>query len=286
MTNFAIPDNVSTIGARAFSMCTGLQNLTVPKDVETINSYTFQSCNSVTFAKGSKLKTIGDSAFNGCQFTEITIPASVTEIQDYAFADFRKLQSLKFEEGSQIQTIGNSIFYMCYGLTDIMIPASVKTIEDRTFYYCTALTTVYYGGKTASDWGAINIGSIGNTPLTNAARYYYSKNKPTDGNNYWRYVDGVPTIWSALSTETAAAALSNEASYYMMIDEPQIEEPTQQNTAEQEIQTVLEEDTASKPEAEEPETKESIPLVDAALPNTTDKGKSNTNSSPDGEGVE
>ena len=55
---------------------------------------------------------------------------------------------------------------------------------------------MYYKG-TAEEWSEINM-DFYNTKLTSATRYYYIENEadvPTDGGNYWHYVDGVPTAW-------------------------------------------------------------------------------------------
>ena len=75
-----------------------------------------------------------------------------------------------------------------------VIPESVTSISKHAFYYCDSLTSVYYNGG-ALEWSNINIGSF-NYPLTDAIRYYYSESEPTDtSNNYWHYVDGIPTPW-------------------------------------------------------------------------------------------
>lgn len=71
--------------------------------------------------------------------------------------------------------------------------ASVTGIGSFTFSNCTSLTRVYYGGG-VEDWSDITINS-NNSNLTNATRYYYSEEEPTDGGNYWHYVDGVVTEW-------------------------------------------------------------------------------------------
>ncbi|MBQ9729930.1 MAG: hypothetical protein IJV80_03860, partial [Clostridia bacterium] len=73
---------------------------------------------------------------------------------------------------------------------------SVEYIGSSAFQGCSKLTSVYYKG-TASDWLNIEFGWY-NEKLTSATRYYYIENEadvPTDGGNYWHYVDGVPTAW-------------------------------------------------------------------------------------------
>ena len=77
----------------------------------------------------------------------------------------------------------------------------MTSIGDWAFYDCSSLDIVYYGGASQSEWADIEIGSY-NSNLTSATRYYYSETEPpltgdetAYNGNYWRYVDGVPTIW-------------------------------------------------------------------------------------------
>ena len=98
---------------------------------------------TVTFEKGSQLKTIKDSAFVNCTaLTSIEIPASVEAIEWGAFADCTSLQTVTFEKGSQLKTIESSVFSGCTSLTSIEIPASVEMIENSAFNGCTSLTTI------------------------------------------------------------------------------------------------------------------------------------------------
>lgn len=64
----------------------------------------------------------------------------------------------------------DSMFYGCKGLTNIIIPVSVKLVEDTTFYNASNLENVYYRGS-STDWGNITIG-INNNPFKNATRHY------------------------------------------------------------------------------------------------------------------
>lgn len=100
--------------------------------------------------------------------TSVTIPNSVTNIGEYAF-------------------------FNCINLTSVTIPDSVTSIAYSAFYSCSQLNKVYYKG-TSAEWREIGIDSD-NSYLTNAKRYYYSEEKPTDTTNkYWCYADDGVTI--------------------------------------------------------------------------------------------
>ena len=158
----------------AFSYCTALTSIEIPASVETIEKAAFRGCSSlstVTFEKGSHLKTIGgrsghslgngfafyDGAFWKCTaLTSIEIPASVETIEATAFKDCSSLVSVTFEKDSQLKSIGGGYkrsetssfhygaFSDCTALTAIEIPANVETIETSAFKNCISLLTVTF----------------------------------------------------------------------------------------------------------------------------------------------
>ena len=176
LVSISIPAGVKTIGNGTFNLCTSLQTVTfekgsqlkafenssgwggvfqsctslttieIPASVETIGYNAFWFCTSlqtVTFEKGSQLKTIKGNAFANCTaLTSIEIPASVETIEGGAFAGCTSLQTVTFEKGSQLKTVDG--FVGCTSLTSIKIPASVETIEDSAFKGCSLLATVTF----------------------------------------------------------------------------------------------------------------------------------------------
>ena len=91
-----IPANATTIGNSAFEQCASLISIDIPANVETIGTAVFWGCSSlttVTFEKGSQLKTIGGgSSYYG------------------AFGQLKNLMTVDMSACTQVKTIGESAF--------------------------------------------------------------------------------------------------------------------------------------------------------------------------------
>ncbi|WP_444113627.1 leucine-rich repeat protein, partial [Alistipes putredinis] len=168
--------------------CTALKSIEIPASVETIEAAAFMGCSSlatVTFEKGSQLKTIGGGyssyypnyygAFADCTaLTSIEIPASVETIEAAAFKGCSSLATVTFEKGSQLKTIGGGYYYHyyygvfsdCTALKSIEIPASVETIEATAFKGCSSLATVTF------EKGS-QLKTIGGGYYSYSSSYYY-----------------------------------------------------------------------------------------------------------------
>lgn len=85
---------------------------------------------------------IGINAFYGFYTTleNVTIPNTVTEIEEYAFEGCRKLNNVTLPSG--LTTIWNRAFEECISFTSVVLPASVTDIHHEAFKNCTGLTSI------------------------------------------------------------------------------------------------------------------------------------------------
>ena len=146
ITSVVIENGVSSIGTLAFYQCENLASVSIPASVTSIGESAFHACGTsataltVTFATGSELTTIGESAFEGAKLTSITIPAGVTTIGYKAFTGCESLASVSIP--ASVTTIGSSAFENCSSLATIDIPASVTSIGGTAFRGCDDHATI------------------------------------------------------------------------------------------------------------------------------------------------
>ena len=100
LTDIELPDSVTVIGAYAFNGCPiNVSNITV----SSVGDYAFYGCTSITSVTITGGTTsVGKYAFYGTGLTSVTIPVSVTVIEDYAFGDISALEDVYYG-GSEAQ---------------------------------------------------------------------------------------------------------------------------------------------------------------------------------------
>ena len=144
---------VTTIGARAFSLCNNLSSVHIGSSVSSIGNQAFYECRNLTMVTiPNSVISIGDEAFRHCDnLLEITIPNSVTHIGEWAFCS-TGLTSVIIP--NSITTLPHSIFNGCHNLTSVVMPNSITKIEGKAFYRCKGLTSITLSNNTNSigDW--------------------------------------------------------------------------------------------------------------------------------------
>jgi hypothetical protein len=158
LTGIILPDNVTSIGDRAFQSCTSLTSVTLPNSVTSIGLFAFYNNTSLASVTiGNNVTSIGRAAFASC--TSLTVinvdPGNsvYTEENDILYNKDKTVLILypagktdsTFIIPSNITSIGIRAFQGCINLTGVTIPKSVTSIEDYVFISCTSLTSVTIG---------------------------------------------------------------------------------------------------------------------------------------------
>ena len=143
LTSIRLPNNITFIGAHAFSYCRGLTSIAIPKNVTVIDEYAFYNCSGlkdIVFPKN--LDSIGEAAFYGCAgLTELTFPKKLKTIGNFAFQMCTGLIDIEIPNG--VTTIGRQTFANCTGLVRVVFPKSLTHINSAAFYACANLTDMY-----------------------------------------------------------------------------------------------------------------------------------------------
>ncbi len=108
--------------------------------VTAIKDYAFEGCQLTSIQLPSTLTSIGLCAFYCSFIPEITIPGSVTEIGDGAFASCNSLTSVEIPES--VISIGDGVFSYCEFLTNVSLPESITSIGSGAFGYCYSLNSI------------------------------------------------------------------------------------------------------------------------------------------------
>ena len=133
-----IQAEITTLDNSIFSNDTSLTSVTLPDSLKTIEPAAFKNCSSLTqIDLPEGLEVIKNSVFAGTAIEEITLPSTLTLLQNGAF---QKVTTLKTVDFNNVETtIGNSCFQDCTNLTSITGVGNITSIGNKAFYGCKVL---------------------------------------------------------------------------------------------------------------------------------------------------
>jgi len=109
-------------------------------DYSSITSYTVPEPD-IFLKNGSIITGLTDY---GRTLSAVTVPASITAIDDEAFRNRTNLTAVSFAEGSRLTRIGAEAFRNCSNLVSITIPNLVTSVGMDAFINCNKLTVTWY----------------------------------------------------------------------------------------------------------------------------------------------
>ena len=176
LTSVTILSGVTSIGEGAFIGCSGLTSVTIPSSVTIIGVEAFADCGGLTAisveAKNSAFCSVDGILYNksktellqcpGGKSGAMTIPSSVTSIEDGAFEGCRNLTFVSIP--SSVTSIGANAFNYCSGLISIVVSSDNPALSSEQGILYDKRKTVLIccpGGKTGSVTIPSGVTSIG-----------------------------------------------------------------------------------------------------------------------------
>ncbi|MCI9123621.1 MAG: leucine-rich repeat domain-containing protein [Eubacterium sp.] len=163
MKTYQIPSGVTKIASYAFKDCRKVQNIVMPDTVKIIKHRAFCDSSIHKINLSRNLEMMEESAFEGSDITEITIPSKLKEIPKSCFCYCKKLKKVTIQQG--VKKIVYHAFLDCPKLRTIIIPPSVTDFDEGAFVYISSHfkpeiinLTIYakersFAYKEASKWG-------------------------------------------------------------------------------------------------------------------------------------
>lgn len=134
-----IPESVEILGPYAFDANPSLESIVIENGLKNILHRTFSNCPNVkTISLPGSIEFIGALAFAGTSGEDVVISRDIETEENGGFSS-SLITCIEIREG--VTSIPDYFFTGCTHLTDVTLPATLKTIGKMAFWECTSLTT-------------------------------------------------------------------------------------------------------------------------------------------------
>lgn len=160
LASVTLPSTVKALDKNAFCLCTSLRSLTLPEGLTAIHAGALLGCPLQALHLPSTLEQMGDE-YMGDVFEEAGQNPADTTLTHITVAENNPLYSAEdgliynkaqtelvfcprgrvtAEVKEGVTAIGPYAFFMCFDLTSVTLPSTLKTVKEQAFHYCEALT--------------------------------------------------------------------------------------------------------------------------------------------------
>ncbi|OPZ33585.1 MAG: hypothetical protein BWY97_00522 [Tenericutes bacterium ADurb.BinA124] len=157
LQSVTFPNSITHIGDGVLTDCFNLTKVVIGEENTVYDSR--NDCNAIIETKANKLiagiktstipegvRIIGREAFKYVELENVTIPDTVTTIEDRAFYGASKLTSIVIP--NSVTKLGKEVFRSCKALATVTIGSGLKGIAYGSFDSCSGLTSVTMTGST------------------------------------------------------------------------------------------------------------------------------------------
>lgn len=157
-----LPETLEWLGPGALCQCSGIESIDLPEFLGGIGSHAFSGCRKIrTVRLGPAVSNIVETAFSGCDKMEsIEVDSANVRFRSengvLLAKDGRRIVCFPggwrgpYRIPDGVETVNARTFSGSGGLTELYVPASVKTIWDYAFADCPGLTNIVFADRSLS----------------------------------------------------------------------------------------------------------------------------------------
>lgn len=217
------PYSVSSIGDAPFAYCTSLAQFMrrtthYPDPVYKVQGgvvfstrlgaiYTlaiFPGGKAQTYSVPTGTKEIGAHAFRGSIVSNVTLPTTVTKINDYAFDHCAALTGIEVNKG--VTTIGSNAFSNCTSMSTVILPSTLTSLGAKAFNNDDALIGIGCKAKTPPVCQVSGSGTNAFSPF-DVTHYSNARLRVPTG---YKSAYQTASIWKLFSTITESSSMVDE----------------------------------------------------------------------------